>query len=63
MGLVAVQLDIYKALNTVPHEAIENALKMEGIPKYVITFTVGSHEGITTVIKHGSPEVPIQIKR
>lgn len=59
MGLMVIQLDISEALNTVPHEAIEDALKKKGIPKYVITFIVGSYEGIITVIKQGLPEVPI----
>jgi hypothetical protein len=61
-GIVLIQLDISKAVDTVPREAIEDALRREGFPKCVYVFRC-SYKGIKTVIKQGSREVPIQIKR
>jgi hypothetical protein len=63
MGIVAIQLDISRAFYTVPHEAIEDAFRRKMIPKHVTTFIRTLYEGIKTVIKQGSREVPIQIKR
>jgi hypothetical protein len=62
-GLVVVQLDISKAFDTVPHEAIDHALKKKGIPEYVRKFIKDSYKGMSTVIKQGNHEIEIQIKR
>jgi hypothetical protein len=62
-GLVAVQLDISKAFDTIPHEAIEDSLTKKGIPKYLAEMIRGSYKDITTNISGGEAEVPMQIKR
>jgi ribosomal protein S15P/S13E len=62
-GLVAVQLDISKAFDTVPHEAIGYALKKKGIPGYVTQSIKDSYEGISTIIKHRKHEIKLQIKQ
>jgi hypothetical protein len=62
-GLVAVQLDISKAFDTVPHEVIGHALRKKGIPEYVIELIKNSYEGVLTTIKRGKDKIQIQIKR
>jgi hypothetical protein len=62
-GLVAVQLDISKAFDTVPHQAIEDALTKKGIPKYIARLIRDSYNEIKTTISGGTTEVPMEIKR
>jgi hypothetical protein len=62
-GLVAVQLDISKAFDTVPHQAIEGALLRKGVPVYVAKLIRGSYGNVRTVITTGTSEAPIQIRR
>jgi hypothetical protein len=61
--LVAVQLDVSKAFDTVPHEAIGDALRRKGVPNYVVRMIKRSYEGVTTDIKHGTVAVPLELKR
>jgi hypothetical protein len=62
-GLVAVQLDISKAFDTVPHAAIEDALGRKGVPRFITRLIRDSYKDITTVVKQGTTEVPITLKR
>jgi uncharacterized C2H2 Zn-finger protein len=62
-GLVAVQLDIAKAFDMIPHEAIEDALTRKGIPKYLTQMIRGSYNEIKTTISGGAVRVPMKIKR
>jgi hypothetical protein len=62
-GLVAVQLDISKAFDTVPHQAIEGALLRKGVPEYVAKLIRGSYNNVRTTITSGTSEVPAEIKR
>jgi hypothetical protein len=62
-GLVAVQLDVSKAFDTVPHEAIGDDLRRKGVPDYVVRMIKRSYEGVTTDIKHGTVAVPLELKR
>jgi hypothetical protein len=62
-GMVAVQLDISKAFDTVPHAAIEDALRRKGVPKFLTSSIRDSYEGVMTTIKQGTSEVPITLKR
>jgi hypothetical protein len=62
-GLVAVQLDISKTFDTVPHQAIEGALLRKGVPEYVAKLIRESYDNVRTVITSGTTEVPIQIRR
>jgi hypothetical protein len=66
-GMVAVQLDISKAFDTVPHAAIEDALSRKGVPRFITRFITriirDSYKDISTVVKQGTTEVPIILKR
>jgi hypothetical protein len=62
-GLVAVQLDISKPFDTVPHEVIGHGFKKKGIPEYVTEFIKDSYEGTSTTFKQGNHEIHTQIKR
>jgi hypothetical protein len=62
-GLVAVQLDISKAFDTVPHAAIEDALSRKGVPKFMTQLIRDSYRGITMVIRQGTTQVPIELRR
>jgi hypothetical protein len=62
-GLVAIQLDISKAFDMIPHQAINDALTRKGIPKYVANMISRSYNGIQTVITGGTEEVQIKIRR
>jgi DNA-binding ferritin-like protein len=62
-GLVAVQLDISKAFDTVPHQAIEDALTKKGIPQYIAKLTRGSYKEVNTIISAGTTEVKVDIRR
>jgi hypothetical protein len=61
--LVVVQLDISKAFDTVPHEAIEEALRKKRIPSYVTKFIRDAYEGATTIIKYGKYGIEVPINR
>jgi hypothetical protein len=61
-GIVAIQLDIAKAFHTVPHEAIEDALRRKRIPQYVTKFIRDSNERVETIIKQGTVQVPMEIR-
>jgi Reverse transcriptase (RNA-dependent DNA polymerase) len=58
-GGVAVQIDIKKAFDTAPHEAILNALLRKGIPQYIANYIAQSYKDVSTSIAH--PDGPIEI--
>jgi hypothetical protein len=62
-GMVAVQLDISKAFDTVPHAAIEDALSRKGVPRCITRIIRDSYKDVSTVVKQGTTEVPIILKR
>jgi hypothetical protein len=62
-GLVAVQLDISKAFDTVPHQAIEDALTKKGIRQYIAKLIRGSCKEVNTIISAGTTEVKVDIRR
>jgi hypothetical protein len=62
-GISIVQLDISKAFDTVPHEVIGDALRRKGIPETVVSLIRDSYNDMSTVIKHGTVEVPIDLQR
>ena len=61
--LAVVQLDISKAFDTVPHEAIGPALSRAGLPQPIINLILGSYRAPFTRIGKGSTALPINIKR
>jgi len=62
-GITIVQLDISKAFDTVPHDVIGDALRRKGIPESVESLISDSYNGMRTVIKQETVEVPIKLQR
>jgi len=62
-GGVAVQIDIKKAFDTAPHEAILRALLRKGIPRVLAQYIAQSYEGVCTTINHPDGPIDITLKR
>lgn len=62
-GLVAVQLDISKAFDTVPHAAIATVLRQKGLPPYFADMVRRSYEGAYTSIRVRDHRIQLELKR
>jgi hypothetical protein len=62
-GLVAIQLDIAKAFDTVPHKAIEAALKRLRLPNGVRESIMHSYEDLSTTIEYGGSKSEVCLMR
>ncbi|KAL0098730.1 hypothetical protein PUN28_020686 [Cardiocondyla obscurior] len=62
-GGVGIQLDVSKAFDTVPHEAIPIALKRKGVPAPIVDLIRCSYEGAATTISHPEGEIKITLRR
>jgi hypothetical protein len=62
-GLVAIQLDIAKAFDTVPHMAIDAALKRLGLPIGVRESIMNSYESLSTTIEYAGSSTEVSLKR
>ena len=62
-GMVLIQLDISKAFDTIPHEAIEPALHKLGIPTVLRSSIVNSYTQMRTSIEHHGSAISIQLRR
>jgi len=62
-GLVAVQLDVSKAFDTIPHEAIGAALRKKGLPEFVVRLVEDSYQRVSTSIRNKGDSIDIMIKR
>jgi hypothetical protein len=62
-GLVAIQLDIAKAFDTVPHKAIDAALKRLGLPTYVRESIMNSYNSLSTTIEYAGQKSEVPLKR
>jgi hypothetical protein len=62
-SIAPVFLDISKAFDTIPHEAISDAVRRKGLPEPLVRLVRSSYSHRHTIIKHGTNEVPIAIKR
>jgi hypothetical protein len=62
-GLTAVQLDITKAFDTVPHEAIDAALQNLGLPKGLRESIMNSYKGLRTTIQCNKTQIEIPLMR
>jgi Reverse transcriptase (RNA-dependent DNA polymerase) len=62
-GGVGVQLDITKAFDTVPHEAIEWALRRKGLPEVIVRLVMDSYKEARTVIDHPDGPINVNIRR
>jgi hypothetical protein len=62
-GLVVVQLDVSKAFDMVPHQAIKDAISRNGIPEYIVKLNRDPYEDVATKIKHGTIEMSLQTRQ
>ena len=62
-GLVAVQLDVSKAFDTIPHEAIGAALRKKGLPELVVRLVVDSYKDVHTTINNRDTKIDIKLQR
>jgi len=62
-GLVAIQLDIAKAFDTVPHKAVEAALKRLGLPMGVRESIMNSYKDLTTAIEYAGSKIEVPLLR
>jgi hypothetical protein len=62
-GMTAVQLDVAKAFDTIPHRVIGHALQRKGIPETMIGLIEDSYRDIHTTITQGCRQVPMNIRR
>ena len=62
-GLVLIQLDISKAFDTIPHKAIDPALRRLGIPSTLRSSIINSYVSINTNIEYKGSRVEVQLRR
>lgn len=62
-GGVAVQLDVSKAFDTAPHDAIYTALRNKGIPGFFCRMVAQSYRKVTTQIAHSNGPVAVRLLR
>jgi hypothetical protein len=62
-GLTAIQLDITKAFDTIPHESIEAALGHLGVPLPIREAISRSYVNLKTTIEHRGTKIEIPIRR
>lgn len=62
-GGVAVQLDISKAFDTVPHEAIVPTLRRKGLPEQIVQLILESYKDTKTSIRHNEGDIIVNIVR
>ncbi|KAG7196443.1 hypothetical protein KM043_018829, partial [Ampulex compressa] len=62
-GLVAVQLDVSKAFDTIPHQAIGPALRKKGMHERVVQLVCSAYKDVHTNIHCGRDTVPICLQR
>ena len=62
-GLVAIQLDVAKAFDTVPHAAIEAALERLGLPNGVRESIMNSYGSLSTTIEFAGSKTEVSLKR
>lgn len=63
MGGVGIQLDISKAFDTVPHEAIRWGLERKGMPPELVNLVVASYNRVKTIISHPGGNIEISLQR
>jgi hypothetical protein len=59
-GLVAIKLDIAKAFDTVPHEAIMAASKRLGLPMYVRESIMKAYTSLSTTIEYSGSKSEVR---
>jgi len=59
-SLVAMQLDVSKAFDTILYEAIGAALRKKGVPEFVVQLVEDSYKNVSTTIKNRGGNITIQ---
>jgi hypothetical protein len=62
-GMAAVQLDITKAFDTVPHRAIDAALQRLGLPKGIRESIMNSYNDLHTSVQYNGANTNVKLKR
>ena len=62
-GIVVVQLDITKAFDTIPHQALIPALERMGIPASVRNYIASSYRQLTTKIEYKGSTTDVSLNR
>ena len=62
-GLVAIQLNIAKAFDTVPHKAIQAALERLGLPKGVRESIMNSYTSLSTTTEYAGSTTEVSLLR
>lgn len=62
-GGSSIQIDVSKAFDTVPHDAISPALTSKGVHPVIAVYIVGSYADASTMLQINKEEIPIHIKR
>lgn len=62
-GVVAIQVDIAKAFDTLPHAAIARALHNKGMPDEIVALVMDSYDNIDTCVKCQKDTFNIKIER
>jgi hypothetical protein len=62
-GMVCVQLDVAKAFDSIPHQAIEPALIKHGISRRIASAVTNSYKNVRTSIKSSNGFIDINIRR
>lgn len=62
-GGVGLILDVSKACDTVPHEAIGHALRRKRIPSPIVELLEGVYRAIYTCISHPDEDIEIALQR
>jgi hypothetical protein len=62
-GMIGIQLDVSKAFDTIPHEAIGPALRRQNMPNEICQTITDSHRRLSTRISCKGQVINIEIKR
>jgi hypothetical protein len=62
-GLVAIQLDIAKAFDTLPHTAIAAAMQRLGLPKRVRESKMDSYKSLNRTTEYGGSRTEVSLMR
>ena len=62
-GLVAIQLDIAKAFDTIPHKAVDAALERLGLPTLIRESIMNTYTNLSTDIEYRGSKSRVSLKR
>jgi hypothetical protein len=62
-SMIMIQLDISKAFDSIPHQAVDPALRRLGVPPLLRSSIMNSYRHVATDIKHAGSVIHIDIRR